>query len=148
MSESTDEKSIEILLVEDNPGDVELTKEAFKEWKMVNSISVVSDGEEALDYLYKRGQYSKVGRPDLILLDLNLPKKTGVEVLEDIKNHPDLKRIPVIVLTSSKAEQDIMRTYNLHANCYINKPIDLDEFIALVKSMKDFWFRIVKYPPR
>ena len=137
---------IEILLVEDNPADVRLTKEALLEEKLHNSLSVVNDGVEAIAFLRKEGKYSNSARPDLILLDLNLPKKDGREVLKEIKNDNDLKRIPVVVLTVSKAEEDILRTYNLHANCYITKPIDLNQFSKVVKSIKDFWLTIVKLP--
>ncbi len=140
-------KIIDILLVEDNPGDVRLTQEAFKEGKIHNKLFVVNDGEEALDFLYKRGNYSDAVRPDIILLDLNMPKKDGREVLADIKANDDLKRIPVVVLTTSKAEEDILKSYNLHANCYIAKPVELDAFITIVKNIQDFWFTIVKLPP-
>ncbi|MDD5408714.1 MAG: response regulator [Candidatus Omnitrophica bacterium] len=139
--------SIEILLVEDNPADVRLTKEALLEEKLHNSLNVVNDGVEAIAFLRKEGKYSNSARPDLILLDLNLPKKDGREVLKEIKNDDDLKRIPVVVLTVSKAEEDILKTYNLHANCYITKPIDLNQFSKVVKSIKDFWLTIVKLPP-
>ncbi len=139
---------IEILLVEDNPGDVRLTKEALKEGKVCNNMYVVGDGEEALSFLRRQGNYGKATRPDLILLDLNLPKKSGREVLEEIKADPDLKRIPVVVLTVSKAEQDILRSYDLHANCYITKPVDLEQFIEVVKSIEDFWLTVVMLPPR
>jgi CheY-like chemotaxis protein len=139
---------IEILLVEDNPADVRLTKEALLEEKLHNSLNVVNDGVEAIAFLRKEGKYSNSARPDLILLDLNLPKKDGREVLKEIKNDDDLKRIPVVVLTVSKAEEDILKTYNLHANCYITKPIDLNQFSKVVKSIKDFWLTIVKLPPK
>jgi two-component system, chemotaxis family, response regulator Rcp1 len=139
--------SIEILLVEDSPADVRLTMEALKEEKLHNNLSVVNDGVEAIAFLRKEGRYSKASTPDLILLDLNLPKKDGREVLKEIKNDDDLKRIPVVVLTVSKAEEDILKTYNLHANCYITKPIDLNQFSKVVKSIKDFWLTIVKLPP-
>ncbi len=138
---------VEILLVEDNPADVRLTKEALLEEKLHNNLSVVSDGVEALAFLRKQGKYSGAVRPDLILLDLNLPKKDGREVLKEIKEDADLKRIPVVVLTVSKAEEDVLKTYDLHANCFITKPIDLDQFSRVVKSIKDFWLTIVKLPP-
>ena len=138
---------IEILLVEDSPADVRLTKEALKEEKLHNNLSVVNDGVEAIAFLRKEGKYSNAVRPDLILLDLNLPKKDGREVLKEIKNDDDLKCIPVVVLTVSKAEEDVLKTYNLHANCYITKPIDLNQFSRVVKSIKDFWLTIVKLPP-
>jgi chemotaxis family two-component system response regulator Rcp1 len=137
---------IEILLVEDNPGDARLAKEALKESKLMNNLSFAEDGVEAMNFLYKKGKYSKAPRPDLIILDLNLPKKDGREVLEEIKTNEDLKRIPVVILTISKAEEDILKTYNLHANCFISKPIDLDQFIKVVKSIEDFWLTIVKLP--
>jgi chemotaxis family two-component system response regulator Rcp1 len=137
---------IEILLVEDNPGDSRLAKEALKDSKLLNNLSIAEDGVEAMNFLYKKGKYANVPRPDLIILDLNLPKKDGREVLEEIKTNDDLKRIPVVILTISKAEEDILRTYNLHANCFISKPIDLDQFIKVVKSIEDFWLTIVKLP--
>ena len=139
-------REIEVLLVEDNPGDVRLTIEALKDGKIHNHLSVVSDGEEALAFLRRQGQYAKVPRPDLILLDLNLPKKDGREVLKEIKQEKDLKRIPVVILTTSTAEKDIIKTYDLHANCYINKPVDFDQFTNVVKSIEDFWFTVVKLP--
>jgi chemotaxis family two-component system response regulator Rcp1 len=137
---------IEILLVEDNPGDSRLAKEALKESKLRNNLHLVEDGVAALEFLWKKGQYSEKPRPDLIILDLNLPKKDGREVLAEIKNDDDLKRIPVVILTISKAEEDIIRTYNLHANCYVTKPLDLDQFMKVVKSIEDFWLTIVKLP--
>ena len=140
-------RPIEILLVEDNPGDARLVKEALKDGKVLNELHVVSDGVEALDFLRRRGRYADAVRPDLILLDLNLPKKSGHEVLAEIKDDPDLKRIPVVVLTVSKAEEDIMITYNLHGNCFITKPIDFDQFVNVVKAIEDFWLTIVKLPP-
>ncbi len=140
-------KPVEILLIEDNGADVRLTKEALKEGKVLNNLSVVANGVEATDFLRRKGKYADSPRPDLILLDLNLPKKNGREVLGDIKNDPDLKRIPVVVLTISKSEEDIMKSYNLHANCYISKPVGLDKFIDVVKSVEDFWLTIVKLPP-
>jgi len=138
---------IDILLVEDNPGDVRLTMEALKEAKLLNKIAHVPDGVEAIAYLRKEGKYKEASRPDLILLDLNLPKKDGREVLAEIKSDLGLKRIPVVILTTSRAEQDILRAYNLHANCYITKPVDLDQFIRVAKSIDDFWFTMVRLPP-
>ena len=137
---------IEILLVEDNPGDSRLAKEALKESKLKNNLYVAEDGVEAMNFLYKTGKYSKMPRPDLVILDLNLPKKDGREVLAEIKNDDNLKRIPVVILTISKAEEDILRTYNLHANCYVTKPLDLDQFMKVVRSIEDFWLTIVKLP--
>jgi len=139
---------VEILLVEDNPADVRLTQEALKEEKLHNNLSVVNDGVEALAFLRKKGKYANATRPDLILLDLNLPKKDGREVLKEIKNDDDLKAIPVVVLTISKAEEDVLKSYNLHANCYITKPIDLNQFSHVVKSINDFWLSIVKLPSK
>lgn len=137
---------IEILLVEDNPGDVRLTMEVFKEAKIHNNLHVAVDGIEAMTFLRRGGKYSKASRPDLILLDLNLPKKDGREVLAEIKNDPLLRSIPVVVLTTSKAEEDILKSYDLHVNCYITKPVDLDQFIEVVKGIEDFWLTIVKLP--
>jgi two-component system, chemotaxis family, response regulator Rcp1 len=138
---------VEILLVEDNPGDVRLTIEALRDAKVLNHLSAVEDGIEAMAFLRREGKYANAPRPDVILLDLNLPKKDGREVLAEVKNDDNLKRIPVVILTTSRAEEDILRTYNLHANCYIAKPVDLDQFITVVKSIEDFWFTIVKLPP-
>ncbi|MBN2529038.1 MAG: response regulator [Deltaproteobacteria bacterium] len=137
---------IDILLIEDNPGDARLAKEALKDSKMRNSLSHVEDGEEAMKYLRREGQYSNMRRPDLILLDLNLPKKDGREVLAEIKEDADLKTIPVVILTTSSDGDDIIKSYNLHANCYITKPIDLEQFVAVVRSIEDFWLTIVKLP--
>jgi chemotaxis family two-component system response regulator Rcp1 len=137
---------IEILLVEDNPGDIRLTREALKEGKILNNLSVVTNGVEAMEFLRRQGRYENVPRPELILLDLNLPRIDGREVLAEIKNDPDLRIIPVVVLTSSEAEQDILRSYKLHANCYISKPVDWDQFIEVVKSIEQFWLIIVKRP--
>ena len=140
-------RPINILLVEDNPGDVRLTVEALKEGKVRNRLHIANDGMEAIGFLHREGKYSDVPHPDLILLDLNLPKKDGHEVLAEIKEDPLLKRIPVVVLTGSKAGEDIFKTYDLHANCYITKPVDWDQFITVVKSINDFWLAIVKLPP-
>ena len=146
MSSETMGRPIDILLVEDNPGDVRLTVEALKEGKVNNKLHVANDGMEAMAFLHRQGKYSDAPRPDLILLDLNLPKKDGHEVLAEIKKDSMLKHIPVVVLTGSTAGEDILKTYNLHANCYITKPIDLEQFIMVVKSIKDFWLTIVKMP--
>jgi len=142
-----DLKPVEVLLVEDNTGDVRLTLEAMKEGKVINNLSIASDGVEAMAFLRKEGRYKDASRPDIILLDLNLPKKDGREVLAEIKADPSLRLIPVVVLTTSQAEEDILRTYNLHANCYVTKPVDLEQFINVVKSINDFWFSVVKLPP-
>ena len=139
---------IEILLVEDNPGDVDLAREALENGKLYNTLHVVNDGEAAMAFLRHEGKYTDAPRPDLILLDLNLPRKNGQEVLAEIKSDEELKCIPVVILTSSKAEQDILSTYNLHANCYISKPIDLDQFLKVVQAIKTFWVTIVKLPPK
>ncbi len=138
---------IEILLVEDSPADVRLTREALKEEKLHMNLNVVGDGVEAMQFLRKEGKYAQAPRPDLILLDLNLPKKDGREVLQEIKADAWLKTIPTVVLTVSKAEEDVLKTYNLHANCYITKPLDLNQFSRVVKSIKEFWLTIVKLPP-
>ena len=141
-------KPIDILLVEDNPGDVRLTQETFKESKILNTMHVVRDGVEAMAFLRQEGEYADAPRPDLILLDLNLPRKDGREVLEEIKGDDQLRHIPVVVLTISYAEEDVLRAYDLHGNCYITKPIDLDQFIKVVRGIKDFWLTIVRLPSR
>ncbi len=146
MNRDSNSQRIEILLVEDNPADVRLTREALLEGKVLNRLNVVGDGVEALDYLFRRGKYEAATRPDLILLDLNLPKRDGREVLGEIKQDPGLKRIPVVVLTTSQAEEDIFKSYNLHANCYIAKPVDFERFIQVVKSIDHFWLTVVKLP--
>jgi len=146
MTSQTMGRPIEILLVEDNPGDVRLTQEAFRDSKIRNKLHVVGDGVEAMAFLRRGGKYAEVPRPDLILLDLNLPKKDGREVLAEIKTQEDLRRIPVVILTISKAEEDILKSYDLHANCYITKPVDLEQFIKVVKTIEDFWLTIVKLP--
>jgi two-component system, chemotaxis family, response regulator Rcp1 len=147
MNDMAQGKQIEILLVEDNPGDVRLTKEAMKEGKVLNRISVACDGVEAIEFLKRQGKFADAPRPDLILLDLNLPRKDGRQVLAEIKEDPVLKRIPVVILTTSEAEQDIIRTYDLHANCYLTKPVDLGQFMMVARLIKDFWFSLVKLPP-
>ena len=141
------QRSIEILLIEDNPGDVRLTEEALKEGKVINRLSVVPDGVEAIEYLRKRGDYASAATPDLVLLDLNLPKKDGREVLAEVKQDPELRKIPVVVLTTSRDEQDILKSYDLHANCYITKPVDFEQFIRVVRAIEDFWLSVVKLPP-
>lgn len=139
-------KPVEILLVEDNPADVRLTIEALKDAKVYNQLNVVSNGADALTYLRRQGPYTEVTRPDLILLDLNLPKMGGLEVLDVVKSDPELRTIPVVVVTTSQAEQDIIKSYNSHANCYICKPVDLDQFITVIQSIQNFWLTIVKLP--
>lgn len=139
---------IEILLVEDNPGDIRLTVEAFKDCKVSNNFNTVRDGEAAMAFLRREGEYAEVPRPDLILLDLNLPRKDGREVLKEIKADKSLKHIPVVILTTSRAEEDILKAYGLNANCYICKPIDLDQFTKIIRSIEEFWLTIVKLPSK
>jgi chemotaxis family two-component system response regulator Rcp1 len=141
-------RPVDILLVEDNPGDVRLTLEALRDSKMSNNMNVVEDGAEAMAFLRQEGEYANAPRPDVILLDLNLPKKDGREVLAEIKADKNLRCIPVVVLTTSQAEEDILRTYDLQANCYVTKPLDLDQFIKVVRSIEEFWLTIVKLPPK
>jgi two-component system, chemotaxis family, response regulator Rcp1 len=141
-------RPIEILLVEDNPGDVRLTQEALREGKVRNHLNVAADGVEALAFLRREGQHAHAPQPDLILLDLNLPKRGGREVLAEIKADPELRRIPVVILTVSKAEEDVLKSYNLHANCYITKPVNLDQFLTVVQSIEDFWLTVVMLPPK
>jgi two-component system, chemotaxis family, response regulator Rcp1 len=139
---------INILLVEDNPGDARLAQEALKESKIRNVLHIARDGVEAVEFLRREGRYAGAVRPDLVLLDLNLPRRDGRQVLADIKNDDDLKRIPVVILTTSRDEEDVLRSYDLHANCYITKPIDLKQFLKVVHSIEDFWLTIVKLPPK
>ncbi|MEM6967629.1 MAG: response regulator [Bacteroidota bacterium] len=139
-------RQVNVLLVEDNPGDVRLTQEAFKEAKMSIKLDVTMDGAEAIKFLRKNGEYSDAETPDLILLDLNLPKKDGREVLKEIKTDDTLKRIPVVVLTTSNAEQDIMKSYNLHVNCYINKPVDFEKFFDIIQKIEEFWLTTAILP--
>lgn len=146
MQTNTTGRPIEILLVEDSPGDVRLTKEALREGKIRNHLSVASDGELALAFLRREGRYADAPRPDVILLDLNLPRKDGREVLTEIKADPQLRRIPVVVLTTSSNEEDIVRAYDLHANCFITKPVNLDQFISVVQSIESFWLTTVTLP--
>lgn len=146
MHQARSHQPIRILLVEDNPGDVRLTIEAFNDAKLNNALSVVRDGVEAMSFLRQEGQHAQASRPDLILLDLNLPRKDGREVLAEIKADPDLQRIPIVVLTTSDAQTDIQRAYELHANCYITKPVDLEQFIQVVQSIEDFWLTVVRLP--
>jgi len=148
MANQATAKQIEILLVEDNEGDIGLVEEVFQEAKIRNNLYIAEDGEEAMLFLHKEGKFSDVPRPDIILLDLNLPRKDGREVLKEIKENDSLKRIPVVVLTTSKSEEDIFRSYNLHANSYITKPVDFDQFIKVIKSIEDFWLDVVKLPSK
>lgn len=143
---SQKDEVMQILLVEDNPGDIRLTQEALKEGSIKNVLNVVKDGVEALDYLKKKGKFMNNPTPDIILLDLNLPRKDGREVLAEIKSDEYLKLIPVIILTTSDADQDILRSYKLHANCFITKPVDLDQFIFIIRQIETFWFTVVKLP--
>ena len=137
---------IEILLVEDNPGDARLTIEAMRETKVCNRMHVVEDGVEAMEFLRRQGRFGDAPRPDLILLDLNLPRKDGREVLAEVKADPELKRIPVVVLTTSRAEEDVLQAYNLHANCYVTKPVDLAQFMKIVSQIDEFWVKVVTLP--
>lgn len=141
-------KTFDILIVEDNPGDVDLAREALRDADGSTRLHVAPDGVEALAFLAQEGRHAKAPRPDLILLDLNLPRKDGREVLAEIKKHPDLRRIPVVVLTSSQADRDVVQSYDLHANCYLTKPVDLDRFLETVKSVKEFWLGTVRLSPR
>jgi len=140
-------RPIEVLLVEDDEGDVLMTKEALDEGKVINHLTVANDGVEALDILFRRDGHADAARPDLVLLDLNLPRKDGRQVLEEIKNDPDLRRIPVVVLTTSEAEEDILRSYDLHANAYVSKPVDFDRFVEVIRQIDDFFITIVQLPP-
>jgi len=145
--QTSDVRPIDILLVEDNAGDARLAIEALKDSKIKNQLHWVKDGVEAMDYLRNEGKFKDAMRPGLIILDLNLPKKDGMQVLAEIKKDNDLKRIPVVILTISKSDEDILNSYNLHANCYVTKPLDLEQFIQVVQSIEEFWFTIVKLPP-
>ena len=147
MSAATSGKPIEILLVEDDPGDVRLTMEALKGAKVLNHLSVVEDGVEAMAFLRRQGKHAQALVPDLVLLDLNLPRKDGRAVLAEIKADPDLKRIPVVVLTTSQDEQDVLKAYDAHANCYVTKPVDFKQFLSVVEAIDSFWLAIVKLPP-
>jgi len=139
---------VQILLVEDSPGDVRLAREGLSECKICNDLHVVDDGVKAMAFLRRQGEYTKAPRPDLILLDLNLPRKDGREVLREIKHDDTLKTIPVVILTTSRAEEDVIKTYSLHANCYVTKPLGLQQFLDVVRSIEDFWFTIVRLPPK
>lgn len=146
MTKGENGSPIVILLVEDNPGDVRLTQEAFRDAKVRNDLYVVEDGEKALKFLCRENGFRDVPRPDIILLDLNLPKKSGQEILAEIKADPSLRRIPVVILTTSKAEEDILKSYDLHANCFVTKPVDFDQFLRVVQSIQEFWLSVVKLP--
>lgn len=147
MTETDQSEPVEILLAEDNPGDVKLTQKALDQGKILNNLHVVNDGVEAMAFLRQEGEYADESRPDLVLLDLNMPRKDGREVLRDIKEDENLRRIPVVVLTSSDAEEDIVQSYDLHANAYLTKPVDFDGFLDIVSSIEDFWLTVVKRPP-
>jgi two-component system, chemotaxis family, response regulator Rcp1 len=144
--DSTDWRAIEILMVEDNPGDVELTREALTGAKVNNRLWVADDGAKAVDFLYRRGEYANAPRPDIILLDLNLPKKDGRQVLAEIRSDPQLSEIPIVILTTSAAEEDILRAYQLHANCYITKPVNFSRFLEVIKAVEQFWLTVVRLP--
>jgi CheY-like chemotaxis protein len=148
MSEALPGNPIDVLLVEDDPGDVVMTREAFKDYKIANTLSVVTNGEDAIAYLRKQGRYADVSTPDLVLLDLNLPRRDGREVLRDVKGDPELRRIPVVVLTTSDAEEDVLASYDLHANAYVRKPVDFDQFVAAVRAIDDFFITVVRLPTR
>jgi len=148
MSDPDGGRPVEILLAEDNPGDVKLTEKALEQGKVLNNLHVVNDGVEAMAYLRQEGEYDSAPRPDLLLLDLNMPRKDGQEVLRDIKADENLRRIPVVVLTSSEAEEDIIDSYDLHANAYLTKPVDFDGFVDIVSSIEEFWLSVVKRPPK
>jgi len=148
MREAIDGRPVEILLIEDNPGDVELAREGLRECKIRNNLHAVGDGVEASAFLHRKGAYASSPRPDLIILDLNLPKRDGRDLLREIKEDEELKRIPVVILTTSAAEEDILRSYSLHANCYVTKPLGLDQFLQVVRSIETFWFTIVQLPSR
>lgn len=148
MPEEPTARPIEVLLVEDDPGDVLMTQEAFADYKIANRLSVVSNGEDAIDFIRKRGRFVDAPTPDLVLLDLNLPRRDGREVLKDIKGDTDLRRIPIVILTTSDAEEDVIASYSLHANAYVRKPVDFDQFVAAVRAIDDFFITVVKLPPR
>jgi chemotaxis family two-component system response regulator Rcp1 len=148
MTNAFEGRPVEILLVEDNAGDVRLAREGLRECKLLNNLSVADDGVKALAFLRRQGEYAQAPRPDLIMLDLNLPRKDGREVLKEIKEDEELKSIPVVILTTSKAEEDIVKSYSLHANCYVTKPLAIEQFINVVQAIETFWFTIVKLPPR
>jgi CheY-like chemotaxis protein len=148
MTDSFDAHPVEVLLVEDDPGDVLMTQEAFNDYKIANKLTVVTNGEDAVAYLRKEGSFSGVATPDLVLLDLNLPRRDGREVLREVKSDPVLRRIPVVVLTTSDAEEDVLASYDLHANAYVRKPVDFDQFVAAVRGIDDFFITVVRLPSR
>jgi len=148
MSESHNSKPIEVLLVEDDPGDVLMTQEAFADYKIANRLSVVTNGEDAIAFMRKQGRFESAATPDLVLLDLNLPRRNGREVLREIKEDPELRRVPVVILTTSEAEEDVVSSYLLHANAYVRKPVDFDQFVAAVRAIDDFFITIVRLPSR
>lgn len=147
MSDQSATQPIEILLVEDDPGDVLMTREAFEDYKIANRLTVVSNGEDAIAYLRRQGRFADVLTPDLVLLDLNLPRRDGREVLSDIKGDPSLRRIPVVILTTSEAEEDVIAAYDLHANAYVRKPVDFEQFVSAVRAIDDFFITVVRLPP-
>ena len=148
MTEQPENRPIEILLVEDDPGDVLMTREAFEDYKIANQLSVVSNGEDAIAFLRRQGRFADAPTPDLVLLDLNLPRRNGREVLADIKSDPELRRIPVVILTTSDAEEDVIAAYDLHANAYVRKPVDFEQFVSAVRAIDDFFITVVRLPPR
>ena len=148
MPDSSPPRPIEVLLVEDDPGDVLMTREAFADYKIANNLSVVTNGEDAIAYMRKEGQFADVTTPDLVLLDLNLPRRNGREVLLEIKADPDLRRVPVVILTTSEADEDVAAAYDLHANAYVRKPVDFEQFVTAVRAIDDFFITVVRLPPR
>ena len=148
MSDASPPRPIEVLLVEDDPGDVLMTREAFADYKIANNLSVVTNGEDAIAYMRKQGQFADARTPDLVLLDLNLPRRNGREVLEEIKGDPDLRRVPVVILTTSEADEDIAAAYDLHANAYVRKPVDFKQFVTAVRAIDDFFITVVRLPGR
>ena len=148
MSETAQARPIEVLLVEDDPGDVLMTQEAFKDYKVANNLNVVTNGEDAISYLRKQGSFAEARTPDLVLLDLNLPRRDGREVLREIKGDADLRRIPIVILTTSDAEDDVLGSYDLHANAYVRKPVDFEQFVTAVRAIDDFFISVVRLPTR
>lgn len=148
MPDTSPPRPIEVLLVEDDPGDVLMTREAFADYKIANNLTVVTNGEDAIAYMRKEGQFAGAATPDLVLLDLNLPRRNGREVLEEIKGDPDLRRVPVVILTTSEADEDVAAAYDLHANAYVRKPVDFEQFVQAVRAIDDFFITVVRLPPR